>query len=189
MLNLHNFGGKSRYSLGNSVRRDSLQERIRGRIRVLVERGGVPHERLGDFLGVSRSHVTRLLNEHGAIMLDHVEKFCEFFQVSPSELVTDEGSLFQEIKPLEAQLLALFREMTELQRHSLLSVLDRSAQQASVRRRARLGRSELTEEQQLVVDLYSRSNEQARGGILKTLRGTAVAGDAEREKPKARTTG
>ena len=158
-----------------------LQERLRHRLRRLVETNNVQLRVLGERLGLSPSGVGRILNEEGYnILLTHVEGFCEFFQITPSELMVEPGSLIQPIKPLEAQLLAHFRAMTELQRHSLLSVLDRSSSQPATRRRARLGRAELTEEQQLLVDLYARSPEQARGGILKTLRGTARLGDEER---------
>lgn len=137
-------------------------------------------------MGLSRSAVTRMVNNDAAISLYYLEKFCEFFQLTPAEFMVEPGSLIQPIAPLEAQLLTHFRAMTELQRHSLLSVLDSSPQQATRSRRARLGRAELTEEQQLLVDLYARSNEQARSGILKTLRGTAK--DADGERGKHRTT-
>lgn len=164
-----------------AVNKLSLQERVRHRFKTMVESENVQHETLAKYLGLSRSGVTRLLNDEGSgFALHHIEKLCEFFQVTPAEVVADAYAVIQAVQPLEAQLLNHFRQMTELQRHSLLSVLDRSAQQPSTRRRARLGRAELTEEQQLLVDLYARSPEQARGGILKTLRGTARLGDEER---------
>lgn len=176
----HQIGLKIAYSLRRSVKTDSLQERVRSRLRQLVTAGNVSHDLLAEHVGVSRSHITRLLNENGAILLTHIEKMCVFFQVSPSELMVEPGSQIQPLTPMEAGLLQYFRHMTEVQRMGLMAVLDRSAQQATSRRRARLGRAELTEEQQLLVDLYARSPEQARRGILKTLRGTATIGDAER---------
>lgn len=169
------------YSRTRPVSKLSLQERVRQRFKTLVESKHVSHEVLGKYLGLSRSGVTRLLgDEDTGFALQHIERLCEFFQITPAEIMADPGAVIVPIKPLEAQLLAHFRQMTELQRHSLLSVLDRSASVPEQRRRARLGRAELTEEQQLLVDLYARSPEQARGGILKTLRGTARLGDAER---------
>lgn len=160
-----------------------LQERVRQRIRQLVLDGGVGHGLLASRLGLTRSAVTRLLNDEGAgIALQHIERVCEFFQLTASELMVEPGSLIQPVTPAEASLLRSFRHLTEVQRMGLLAILDRTTQQPTTRRRARLGRAELTEEQQLLVDLYARSNEQARSGILKTLRGTARLGDGERNQ-------
>lgn len=168
-------------SAGKSVKVIPLQERVRQRFQALVDKKAVRHDTLGKYLGLSRSAVTRLLNDEGSgFALAHVERLCEFFQVTPSEIMAETGARMVPIGPLEGQLLDTFRNMTELQRHSLLAILDRTAQQPSTKRRARLGRAELTEEQQLLVDLYARSPEQARSGILKTLKGTAKLGDAER---------
>lgn len=176
------FGKNSRYSLGgNSVKALPLQERVRQRFRALVTDGGVPHDTIGKHLGLTRSAVTRLLNDEGAgFSLQHIERLCVFFQLTAAEIVSEPGARIVALNPLEGQLLDVFRRMTELQRHSLLAVLDHGPQVPSTRRRARTGRSELTEEQQLLVDLFARSNEQARSGILKTLRGTAKLGDVER---------
>lgn len=140
---------------------------------------------LARFLKSDPSTIQKRLRDAGpALCLDFLDSVTAFYQMSVSEMCALPGSLWQEVKPLESQLLKLFREMTELQRHSLLSVLDRSAQQALTKRTSRGARAQLTEEQQLVVDLYARSPEQARAGILKTLRGTARLGDEERGQMK-----
>lgn len=163
------------------MRAEPLQERVRQRFKDLAQQHGVPHETLANYIGVSRSQMTRLLNDEGSgFALPHVEKLCEFFQITPCEVMNLPSSLIQEVKPLEAQLLHHFREMTELQRQSLLTVLDRQMDQPRQHRRHRLGRAPLTDEQQLLIDLFARSNEQARSGILKLLRGSAKAGDTER---------
>lgn len=164
----------------NAMKRLSLAERALARIQQLVSERGFSHETLAPFLGVGPSAVSKILSGKNALSLDHIDGFSVALQISAAEIVLEPGSLIQPLTPMEAALLQSFRSMTELQRHSLLSVLDRSAAQAVNRRRARWGRSELTEEQQLVVDLYARSPEQARSGILKTLRGTAKLGDEER---------
>lgn len=157
---------------------NKFQEMVRARLR-----DRTPNlTTLAKFLDVDPSTIQKRFVEGGtALCLDFLDEASRFYQMSVSEMTALPESLFQEVKPLELQLLTLFREMTEHQRIGLLSVLDRSRQQPRVTRRARTGRAELTQEQQLVVDLYTRSNEDARGGILKTLRGTAKAGDAERE--------
>lgn len=154
-----------------------FQEMVRARLREKTPN----YTTLANFLKTDPSVIQKRLKDGGtALCLDWLDEVRAFYQMSVAEMCALPGSLWQEIKPLEAQLLGHFRQMTELQRHSLLSVLDRSAQQPATRRRARMGRAELTEEQQLLVDLYARSPEQARGGILKTLRGTARLGDEER---------
>lgn len=156
---------------------NQFQEMVRGRLRERTE----SQKALSDFLRLDASIIQRRLIEGGtALCLDFLDDVSTFYQMSVAEMCALPGSLWQEIKPLELQLLRHFREMTELQRHSLLAVLDRTAQEPRAKRRARLGRAELTEEQQLLVDLFARSNEQARSGILKTLKGTATLGDAER---------
>lgn len=164
---------------------NKFQEMVRARLRERTPN----YSTLARFLRLEPSTIQKRLREGGpALCLDFLDDVSAFYQLSVSEMCALPGSLVQEIKPLEAQLLTHFRQMTELQRHSLLSVLDRSTSQPATRRRARLGRAELTEEQQLLVDLYVRSNEQARAGILKTLRGTARVGDGERD-PKRETSG
>jgi transcriptional regulator with XRE-family HTH domain len=153
----------------------SLQERVRHRLKQLTDDGRVPQERLGKFVGLSRSYMGRILNADAAISLELIEKCCEFFQITAAELVVEPGSLIQPITPIEASVLDRFRKMTELERHSWMIIMDGRNAGPVQNRRARIGHKELTEEQQLVVDLYARSNEQARSGILKVLRGAASA--------------
>lgn len=161
-------------------RRMPLPERVLARIQQLVSEHGFSHEALAPHLGMGASGVSKLLSGKNAIGLDHIEGFCAALQITPAELVLDPGSLIQPLTPSESALLRYFRNLTEVQRMGLLAILDYSAQQPRTTRRARLGRAALTEEQQLVIDLYARSPEQARSGILETLRGTAKLGDVER---------
>lgn len=154
-----------------------LQELVRRRLRALVEKADVPLRVLGDRLHLSASGVGRILNDEGyTILLPHVEAMCDFFQISPAELMTEPGALIQPVGPEELQLLTHFRQLTYTQRHGLLAVLEGRAPQpvpAHRRKRARLGHSELTAEQQALVDLYVRSEPQAREGVMQILRGTA----------------
>lgn len=169
--------------------REALPERVRARLQRLVTERNFSHEALAPHVGVGASGVSKLLSGANAIGLGHLEGFCIALQITPSELLVEPDSIIQTVNPLELQLLRHFRQMTELQRASLLSVLDRSPQVPTSRRRPRLGRAELSEEQQLLVDLYARSNEQARTGILKTLRGTARQGDEDRGLTRPKTSG
>lgn len=160
---------------------NKFQEMVRARLREKTPN----YSTLARFLNTDPGTVQKRMKEGGTdLSLDWLDEVREFYQMTVSEMTALPGSLWQEVKPLEAQLLAHFRAMTELQRHSLLSVLDRSASVPLSRRRARTGHAELTEEQQLLVDLFVRSNEQARSGILKTLRGTSRIGDEERGKKR-----
>lgn len=114
------------YSRGHIVKAlPPLQERVRHKLRSLVQSKNVSHDVLGKYLGLSRSAVTRLLNDEGnGIAFQHLERLCEFFQVTPCELMSSPQSLIQEIKPDEAQLLNHFRQLTYTQRQGLLSVLE-----------------------------------------------------------------
>jgi transcriptional regulator with XRE-family HTH domain len=158
----------------------SLLDRVRQRIRTLVDQKDVNHETLGKYLGLSRSAVTRLLNDGGGIALDHVERLCEFFQITPAELMAEPGAVIQPVSPLEATILAHLRQMTELERRSLLTLLDRPPA-ITTPRRAGLGRVMLTTREQELIDLFSRSDDGAREGVLKVLRGSAAARQAQQK--------
>lgn len=161
---------------GTGQRMNKFQEMVRARLRAKTPNFST----LATFLKTDPSTIQKKFKEGGtALCLDWLDEASAFYQMSVSEMTALPGSLWQEVKPLEAQLLAIFREMTELERRSLLDILDRRP--APTKRRARPGHAELTEEQQLLVDLYTRSNEQARSGILRTLRGTARMADETRE--------
>jgi transcriptional regulator with XRE-family HTH domain len=136
----------------------------------------VSHDTLGKYLGLSRSAVSRLLNDEGSgIGLPHLEKCCEFFQITPAEFMVDPGALIQPIQPLEAQLLGIFREMTELEKRGLLDVLDRNPRPvaANRRKRERFGQPRLSEREQHLIDLFVRSGPQVQEGVLRMLKGTA----------------
>lgn len=154
-----------------------LQERIRQRIKQLVDAKGVSHATLGEYLGVSRSHVTRMLNEDGAIALAHVEKFCTFFQITAAELMTDPGALIQPLTPLEAAILDVVRKMDRLRQHSLLDVLEwqRASSIEPKRGRGRMN-SHLSSEDAMVLSLYRGIEDaDAQSGIVMQMRGYARA--------------
>jgi transcriptional regulator with XRE-family HTH domain len=165
----------------------SLQERVRQKLKALVEQQGVSHERLGDHLGLTRSAVTRLLNDEGGIGLQHIERLCEFFQVTAAEMFADPQSAIHALTPIEAALVRFFREMTELERRSWLTILERPRVVASAK--SRMGRAMLTTKEQELVDLFARvKKDGVRDGVLKVLRGAVHAEDAE-APAKPRTTG
>ena len=181
MTQIHKFPPKTALFLGHSVKGLPLQERVRQRFRTLVDQKDVPHELLGQRLGLSRSGVTRLLNdEGGGFALHHIERLCEFFQITPSEIMAEPGALIQSVTPIEAALLAHFRQMTELERRSLLTILERPIY-AAPDKKARLGRAMLSPKEQELVDLFARvKKDGVREGVLKLLRGAGEESRADR---------
>lgn len=165
-----------------------LQELVRRRLKTLVDQKNVNHETIANYLGLSRSAVTRMLNdEGGGIALTHIERLCEFFQILPYELLSEPGAQIVPVTPIEAALLAHFRQMTELERRSLLTILERPIY-AAPDKKARLGRAILSPKEQELVDLFARvKKDGVREGVLRTLKGAAEA-DAV-PAPKPRTTG
>lgn len=153
---------------------------MRAKLRSLVEKDDVSHDVLAQRLGLSRSYVSRLLNGTGAILLRQVEVFCEFFQMSPSELMAQPGDLIQVISPIESAIIGLIRQMTELERRSLLTLLERPAYGTRETTKTRLGRGMLTAKERELVDLFSRvKKDGVREGVLRTLKGAAEADETK----------
>lgn len=164
-----------------------LSERVLTRINVLVDQADVAHDVLAPHLGVGQSAVSKILNGRRGLSLEAIEGFCQFFQVTPAELMAEPDALIQPLKPIEAAIVGLVRQMTELERRSLLTLLERPVYQIAKGKRARMGRATLTAKEQELVDLFARvKRDGVREGVLKTLRG-AAQDDATTEP--TRTTG
>lgn len=172
-------------ALGLAASVSTLQELVRQRLRERTPNFSV----LARFLKTDPSTTQKKLKPGGAsLCLDWLESVTAFYQMSVSEMCALPGSLWQEVKPDEAQLLAHFRQLTYTQQQGLLAVLEGRLAQPAKARRARWGRAELTEEHQTLVDLYVQSEPQAREGVMKVLRGTARKDRADRD-PKADRSG
>lgn len=159
-----------------------FQEMVRARLRARVENAST----LARFLKVEPSTITKRLKAGGpAICVDFLDEVREFFGGwTPAEIVAEPGSLIQPITPIEAAFLAHLRAMTELERRSLLTILERPIY-AAPDKKARLGRAMLTPKEQELVDLFARvKRDGVREGILRTLRGAA----SEDAAPVRRTT-
>jgi len=167
---------------------NTFQEMVRARIRARVENAST----FAEFLKEDPSTVTKRLKEGGAaICLKFLDQTREYFGGwTPAEMVAEPGSSIIPVTPLEAALLALVRQMTELERRSLLTLLERPVFTPSpTARKSRLGRAMLTVKEQELVDLYARvKRDGVREGVLKTLRG-AAQGDVETAPTKGRTIG
>jgi transcriptional regulator with XRE-family HTH domain len=165
---------------------ESLEDRVRSRIVALYERGSKTGEKwtaekLAKFIGADTpSAVRKILTGLNHISLRHIEGFSTAFQVTPAELMIEPGAVIQPISPLESTILAHVRQMTELERRSLLTLLDRHLTITSPRQ-ARLGRAMLSAREQELVDLFARSDDGAREGVLKVLRGSAAARQAHQK--------
>lgn len=133
---------------------------------------------LARFLKSSPSTIQKRLRATGtALSLDWLAEVTSFYQMSVSEMCAVPGSLWQEVKPDEAQLLTHFRQLTYTQRQGLLAVLEGRLAQPAKPRRAQFGSIALTEEQQMLVDLYVRSGPGAREGVMKVLKEAAKLAD------------
>lgn len=160
---MHELRLKSR---GGAVAKVDLQERVRNGFRDRVAKAKVSHEVLGEYLGLSRSGVTRLLNDEGAgFGLHHIERLCEFFQVSPAEVCADPAAVIVPVSPLESALLDRFRKMTEMQRMSLMAVLDWRGEVAATRSRKGYGHEEA-----MVVALYRAVAPDVQAAVLGLMR-------------------
>lgn len=164
---------------------NAFQELVRARLRERTPK----QKALADFLHLDESIVQRRLKEGGtALCLDFLDAATAFYQMSVSEMCAQPDAAWQEVKPLEAALLMTFRAMTELERRSLLTVLQRPTDSREARK-ARLGRAMLTAREQELVDLFARvKRDGVREGVLKTLRG-AVESERPEAHPIRRTTG
>lgn len=167
---------------------NQFQEMVRARIRQRIKNSST----LARFLKEDPSTVSKRLKEGGpGLTLEFLDQVREFMGGwTPAEMVAEPGSEIVPVKPIEASLLAHFRGMTELERRSLLTVLERPVYTASpTAKKSRLGRAMLTVKEQELVDLFARvKRDGVRDGVLKTLRG-AAKDDAVTAPVKPRTTG
>lgn len=163
-----------------------LQERVRQRFKALVDDKGVPHETLGKHLGLSRSAVTRLLNDEGSgFALPHIERLCEFFQITPAEVMAEPFSLIQAVSPIEASILDIVRKMNELSRHSLLTVLEWPMRSSTTIKRPGRTPDHLSAEDSMVLSLYrGMQDADAQSGIVMQMRGYVQAKQDARTEPK-----
>lgn len=176
---------KSAILSANFVSKTPLQERVRHRFKALAESRDVPHDVLGKHLGLSRSGVTRLLNDEGAgFGLHHIERLCEFFQITPAEIIAEPHALIQALTPIEAAIVDIVRKMNELHRHSLLAVLDWQ-RGSSEPRKGRRTPDHLSPEDAMVLSLYrGMEDSDAQAGIVMQMRGFVQAKVDAHTEPK-----
>lgn len=119
---------------------------------------------LAKWLQVDRSTVSKRLSEHGtALCLDFLDEVSAFYQKSVSEIVQAPEAVFQSVSPLEASLLDRFRKMNELQRRSLLTVLDWRGDVPLAKRKS------LSHEDAQIVALYNGVPQNVQAAVLQML--------------------
>lgn len=172
---------------------ENLDELVRRRVLALYDRVGKSGdkwtaEKLMPFLGMTvPSGVRKLLNGTNKISLAHLQAFCEAFAITPCELLAQDGAEFVYLKDAEPALIRLYREMDSHERLSLITVLSWRPPRFAEKRKAQLGRRELSTKEQELVDLFARvKKEGVREGVLRTLRGAA---DDAATAQNSRTTG
>lgn len=188
MTELHKIAPKISYSHVTPVSKPPLQERVRQRFRTLVREKDVQHEVLAKHLGLSRSAVTRLLNDEGSgFALHHIERLCEFFQITPAEVMAEPFALLQAVSPIEANILDIVRKMNELSRHSLLTVLEWPQRSGATVKRSGRSPDHLSPEDAMVLSLYrGMEDADAQSGVVMQMRGYVQAKqDARNGKPRS----
>ena len=172
------------FALESARSMNAFQEMVRDRLRARVENAST----LARFLKQTPSAITKRLKRGGpALNLDFLDSLRPFFGGwTPAEMVAEPGSQIVPVTPIESALLAHFRQMTELERRSLLTILERPIY-AAPGKKARLGRAMLSPSEQELVDLFARvKRDGVRQGVLTTLRG-AVKDESKAPPPPSRT--
>lgn len=59
------------------------------RIRYYRELAGLSQEELGNEIGVARDHMSRLENGHSTMGTDILMKLCDFFGVTPNDILQE----------------------------------------------------------------------------------------------------
>ncbi len=166
---------------------NEFQEMVRTRLRERVDNTSV----LARFLKEDPSTISKRLKPGGpALCLDFLDSIRAFFGGwTPAEMVAESGSQISPVTPIESALLGHFRQMTELERRSLLTILERPIY-AAPNKKARLGRAMLSVKEQELVDLFARvKRDGVREGVLSTLRGAAKDDAAQHRPTHPRTIG
>lgn len=167
------------FALESGCSMNAFQEMVRDRLRARVDNAST----LARFLKETPSALTKRLTRGGpAIKLEFLDTLRTYFGGwTPAEMVAEPGSLIIPVTPIESALLTHFRQMTELERRSLLTILERPIY-AAPDKKARLGRAMLSPSEQELVDLFARvKRDGVRHGVLQTLRGAVK--DESKEPP------
>lgn len=109
---------------GPRPRESALEERVRKRLLALIDRGDVDQKTLANGTRIPPSNLSKILSGKQRITFAYLEEFCFFFQRTPAELVAEPGVGFIQLKEMEADLIARYREMEDKEKRALIDVLD-----------------------------------------------------------------
>lgn len=141
---------------------NAFQEMVRTRLREHTPNFSL----LARFLKADPSTIQKRLKPGGsALCLDWLDEVSGFYQMRVAEMVTEPGAALQSVSPLEASLLDRFRKMTEMQRMSLMAVLDWRGEIAAKR-----GRPSHSHEDAMVLALYRAVAPDVQAAVLGLMR-------------------
>lgn len=158
--------------------RNAFQELVRSRLRELTPNFST----LARFLKTDPSTVQKRLKPGGsALCVDWLDEVSGYYQMRVAEMVSEPGAVLQSVSPLESSLLDRFRKMTEMQRMSLMAVLDWRGDVPTTRSRKGYGH-----EDAMVVALYRAVAPDVQAAVLELMRQhpSAKAMDARRRLHK-----
>lgn len=150
--------------------RPSLQELVRARLRETCDHAGFTQVQVADHLHTEKSSISKLFRPDGTnITLRTLEGFSSLLQRTPAELVADPAAAILPVSQLEHALLDRFRRMTELQRMSLMTVLDWRGEAAPIGGRQR---KHLSHDETVLVALWQAADRapDVRSKVLDLLR-------------------
>lgn len=141
---------------------NTFQEMVRTRLREHTPNFSL----LARFLKTDPSTIQKRLRPGGsALCLDWLDEVSGYYQMRVAEMVTEPGAALQSVSPLESSLLDRFRKMTEMQRMSLMAVLDWRGEIPAKR-----GRTAYGHEDALVVALYRAVAPDVQAAVLQMMR-------------------
>jgi hypothetical protein len=141
---------------------NTFQEMVRTRLREATPNFSL----LARFLKADPSTIQKRLKTGGsALCLDWLDEVSGFYQMRVAEMVTEPGAALQSVSPLEASLLDRFRKMTEMQRMSLMAVLDWRGEIPGKR-----GRPSHSHEDAMVLALYRAVAPDVQAAVLGLMR-------------------
>lgn len=141
---------------------NTFQEMVRTRLREHTPNFST----LARFLKTDPSTIQKRLKPGGsALCLDWLDEVSGFYQMRVVEMVTELGAVLQSVSPLETSLLDRFRKMTEMQRMSLMAVLDWRGEVPVTRSRKAYGHEEA-----MVVALYRTVAPDVQAAVLSLMR-------------------
>lgn len=92
---------------------DKFSRIFRGNLNRLMGEKGISQKELADYMGVSTTAVSRWLSGQKMPRVNKIERLCEFFGVTQTELMSEQGLYkFPALSELELRTIENFRKLT-----------------------------------------------------------------------------